>query len=351
MLIDDLEKAVARGSFFPVIPVCSGTGVGTLELLEIVTSGFPSPAGTPAARGVHPAGRAAHRPDLRSRGPAAGRGGQDDVGSLRRQGQPGPGVLRHHQARRDSARVGPFLVIFRFRSDSAGVRLRSMPATPTTTRTNASARCRSRSASSSGPRGAVVAGDICAIGRLSRAETGDTLSDKSDPLVLKPWTMPEPLLPIAVQAHAKTDEDKLAGRVARGWPPRTRRCASSRTRRRTRSCCGAWARRTPVWCSTRWPAGTASPSTPSNCACRCEKRSAARQKGTARHVKQSGGHGQYAVCDIEVEPLPEGSRLRVRRQGGRRLRAAPVHSQRREGRSRADGEGCRTPAIRSSTSG
>ena len=60
------------------------------------------------------------------------------------------------------------------------------------------------------PAPAVVAGDICAIGRLSRAETGDTLSDKADPLVLKPWTMPEPLLPIAVQAHAKTDEDKLS---------------------------------------------------------------------------------------------------------------------------------------------
>ena len=44
VLIDDLEKAVARGSFFPVIPVCSCSGVCTLELLEIATRGFPSPA-------------------------------------------------------------------------------------------------------------------------------------------------------------------------------------------------------------------------------------------------------------------------------------------------------------------
>jgi len=43
VLIKDLEKAVAHGSFFPVIPVCSATGVGTFELLEVATSGFPSP--------------------------------------------------------------------------------------------------------------------------------------------------------------------------------------------------------------------------------------------------------------------------------------------------------------------
>ncbi|MGH3742041.1 MAG: GTP-binding protein, partial [Micromonosporaceae bacterium] len=42
-LIDDLETAVARASFFPVIPVCGDTQVGVDALLEVLTQGFPSP--------------------------------------------------------------------------------------------------------------------------------------------------------------------------------------------------------------------------------------------------------------------------------------------------------------------
>ena len=43
VLIDDLETAVARGTFYPVVPVCAGTGLGLAELLEIISGGFPSP--------------------------------------------------------------------------------------------------------------------------------------------------------------------------------------------------------------------------------------------------------------------------------------------------------------------
>ena len=42
-LVEDLEKAVARGSFHPVLPVNASTGLGIPELVEVVLRGFPSP--------------------------------------------------------------------------------------------------------------------------------------------------------------------------------------------------------------------------------------------------------------------------------------------------------------------
>ena len=43
VLIEDLEKAVARGSFYPVIPAAAQQGIGLAELLELMTQAFPSP--------------------------------------------------------------------------------------------------------------------------------------------------------------------------------------------------------------------------------------------------------------------------------------------------------------------
>lgn len=52
-LVQDLERAVARGTFFPVLaaaPAAEGArqGLGTVELLELVTGGFPTPLERPA---------------------------------------------------------------------------------------------------------------------------------------------------------------------------------------------------------------------------------------------------------------------------------------------------------------
>ena len=113
VLIDDLEKAVARGSFFPVIPVCSASGVGTLELLEIATSAFPSPLEHPLPEVFTPQGAPRKSLTCDPDGPLLAEVVKTTSDPVRRQGQPGPGVLRDHQARRDGSRVGPFFILLR----------------------------------------------------------------------------------------------------------------------------------------------------------------------------------------------------------------------------------------------
>src|SRR6478609_8665617 len=198
VLIEDLEKAVARGSFFPVIPVCSSTGVGTLELLEVTTSGFPSPLEHPLPDVFTPQGK--------------------DHAGLRC--DPNGPLLAEVVKTTSDPYVGRVSLVRVFSGTirpDATVHVSGHFSSFTERHTHADHDEDERLGTLSFPLGkqqrpapAVVAGDICAIGRLSRAETGDTLSDKADPLVLRPWMMPDPLLPIAVQPRAKTDEDKLS---------------------------------------------------------------------------------------------------------------------------------------------
>ena len=155
------------------------------------------------------------------------------------------------------------------------------------------------------PAEAVIAGDLAAIGKLSRAETGDTLSSIEEPRVLRPWSMPEPLLPVAIVAKSKADEDKLSqalGRLAAEDPsvrvennPETHQLVlwtmgeahADVLIARLADRYSVHVETEPFLVSLRETFG-------------------GQGKGLGRHVKQSGGHGQYAVCHIEVEPLPEG---------------------------------------------
>ncbi|OBF46296.1 elongation factor G [Mycobacterium sp. 852002-50816_SCH5313054-b] len=299
VLIADLEKAVARASFFPVIPVCSGTGVGTLELLEVATRGFPSPMEHPLPEVFTPNG-AAHATLACDAGapllaevvkttsdPYVGRVSLVRVFS---------GTIRPDTTVHVSGHFASFF-------GAANGNGHSHPDHDEDERIGVLSFPLGKQQR---PAAAVVAGDICAIGKLSRAETGDTLSDKAEPLVLKPWTMPEPLLPVAIEAHAKTDEDKLSvglGRLAAEDP--TLRIEQNQETHQI-----------VLWCMGEAHAGVVLDAlanrygvTVDTVDLRVPLRETfgGKAKGHGRHVKQSGGHGQYAVCDIEVEPLPEGS--------------------------------------------
>ncbi|WP_238993447.1 elongation factor G-like protein EF-G2 [Nocardioides caldifontis] len=295
LLVEDLERAVARGSFHPVIPVDSATGVGAKELLDLVVTGFPSPLEHPMPPVFTPAGKAGPTITCDAEGPLVAEVVKTTTD---------PYVGRVSLVRVFSGTIRPDAVVHvsghfsSFFGDSAG-----HPDHDEDERIGALSVPLGKNLR---PVDVVIAGDLCAVAKLSRAETGDTLSDKDNPLVLRPWDMPEPLLPLAIQARAKADEDRLSQGLQR-------LAAEDPTLRVEHN---AETHQVVLWCMGEAHADVAIDRLANRYGAAVdtvELKVALREtfsspgKGHGRHVKQSGGHGQYAVCDIEVEPLPQGA--------------------------------------------
>jgi elongation factor G len=295
-LVQDLERAVARGAFFPVLaaaPAAEGArqGLGTVELLELVTGGFPTPLERSAPTVTTPEGREREVTACDPNGPLVaevvktasdpyvGRVSLVRVfsGTLRPDDTvhvSGHGLAdRGHEDHDVDERVGALSAPF-------GKQQRSL------------SHC--------------IAGDLACVAKLNRAETGDTLSAKDDPLLMEPWQMPDPLLPLAIQAHSKADEDKLSqglGRLVAEDP--TMRLEQNQNTHQVVLWCLGEAHADVALERLRNRYGVQVDVVPHKVSLR--ETFADRAAGRGRHVKQSGGHGQYAICEIEVEPLPNGS--------------------------------------------
>ena len=151
----------------------------------------------------------------------------------------------------------------------------------------------------------VAAGDIGAVAKLAHTHTGDTFSTKDDPVQLPPIDLPEPLLAYAIAPTNKGEEDKLATGLARlrEEDPTLRVTRNEETHQTVMYGMGE-AHLEVMIERLRRKFGVEVITTPAKIAFRETVRGKARAQG--RHVKQSGGHGQYAVCNIEIEPLPRG---------------------------------------------
>ncbi|MEV1328810.1 elongation factor G-like protein EF-G2 [Micromonospora costi] len=289
VLIDDLERAVARGHFYPVVPVCAETGVGLDALLEVLTAAFPSPLEheLPAVSGVD----GSPRPPLTC----------DPAGPL--VAEVVKTTIDRHVGRVSLVRVfsGTLSPEQTVHVSGHGMAERGHPDHDADERvghiyTPLGATLREVSS--------CVAGDICAITKSGSAETGDTISAKDEPLLIAPWEMPEPLLPVAIVAKSRSDEDALARNLARlvAGDPTLRLERNAETHQLVLWCMGE--AHADVVLDRLRAGGVELETEPVRVALRETFTSGA--KGHGRHVKQSGGHGQYAVCDIEVEPLPRG---------------------------------------------
>jgi elongation factor G len=154
--------------------------------------------------------------------------------------------------------------------------------------------------------GEVPAGDIGAVAKLAHTATGDTFSVKADPVTLPHIDLPEPLLAVAVEPKTKGDEDKLSTALARIQEddPTVRVDRSAETHETVMYGMGEAHLDTMIERMKR-KFGVDVVVHPAKVPFKETMKSKLQAQG--RHVKQTGGHGQYAVCWIEVEPRERGS--------------------------------------------
>jgi elongation factor G len=152
----------------------------------------------------------------------------------------------------------------------------------------------------------VEAGDIAAAVGLRTATTGDTLCDEKDPIVLERMVFPEPVISIAIEPKTKNDQTKLAESlqklamedpsfrvhtdeetgqtIIRGMGELHLEIIVDRLRREFK-----------VDCNVGRPEVAYRESI------------SKKVKAEGRYVKQTGGHGMYGHCWLEIEPAEPGA--------------------------------------------
>jgi elongation factor G len=293
----DLRTAIATARFFPVIPTHAPTGVGVEALLEVIEQGFPSPAASAIPTVYTPAGGSFGEVSCDPDGPLVAevvRTTTDPFTGRQSLVRVFSGTLRPDEPVHISGHLQHFashLVDEHADHDSDDERVGPL-SSPVVEETR--------------PATAAVAGDIVMVSKLAGAETSDTLSRKDQPALVEPWLLPNPLLPVAIHAKSKGDEDKLGSALQR-------LVAEDVTMRLEHN---AETHQLVIW--AMGPAHVdqliAALETRYHVAVEVEPvRTSLREtfvrptKVQGRLVKQSGGHGQYAVCHLEIEPLERGA--------------------------------------------
>jgi elongation factor G len=152
----------------------------------------------------------------------------------------------------------------------------------------------------------IFAGDIAAAVGLKTVQTGDTICDDDSPIVLESIEFPTPVIQLAVEPKTKADQEKLGMAIQKlaQEDPTFRVATDPETGQTILSGMGELHLEIIVDRMMREFGVGANVGKP-QVAYRETIRRHAEAEG--RHVKQSGGRGQYGVVKIKVEPLPSGT--------------------------------------------
>ncbi|ADI01979.1 MAG TPA: elongation factor G [Syntrophothermus lipocalidus] len=148
------------------------------------------------------------------------------------------------------------------------------------------------------------AGDIAAVAKLSVTTTGDTLTDKARPVILKGIEFPQPTLAMAIEPKSKGDEDKLSSALQRLMEedPTITMEKNTETRQTILKTMGET--HTDIIVERlKSKFGVDVGTTEMKIPYRETIRAMVQVEG--KHKKQTGGHGQYGHVWLKLEPLPD----------------------------------------------
>jgi len=149
------------------------------------------------------------------------------------------------------------------------------------------------------------AGDIGTVAKLKETTTGETLGDRNAPMFYLTARIPEPSITFAVEPKTRADEDRIGVAIHRileedlalrfSRDPQTKEfLLSGAGQQHIEVVVAKLRKRYHVEMTLKPP--------------KVAYRETIRGKADAegKHKKQTGGHGQFGLCRIKMEPLPRG---------------------------------------------
>lgn len=150
------------------------------------------------------------------------------------------------------------------------------------------------------------AGDIGAVAKLKETLTGDTLGDKAAPIFYPPARIAEPSITFAIEPKTRADEDKIGTAIHKileedlalrfSRDPQTKEFLLAGAGQQHIEVVVAKLRKRYHVELTLKP-----PKVP------YQETIRAKADAEGKHKKQTGGHGQFGVCRVRMEPLPRGA--------------------------------------------
>ena len=291
-----LNKAIISARFFPVLPAHTTSDVGTEELLRWIEKGFPAANTTTVPDIVTLDGETLPRATCDPEGPLVAqviRTTSDQYSGRLSLIRVFSGTLRTD----DAIHVSGRRELFGETED---------PSHPDHDESDKAGQLSAPIGLELVGKDKAIAGEIVYVARLAKAETGDSLSSPDRPGAIRPWRVPQALLPVAIEADTRGDEDKLGGALQRlAVEDVTVRLERHPETDQQLLWTMGQAHKELLLARLKQRYGLNIHEVPVKVPLRETFTAPAKAQG--RHVKQSGGHGQYAVCEIEVTPLERGA--------------------------------------------